>query len=157
MERGVARDTGRLPEIIVSKRDFGKLNNMIGDYAPIISWDAVRVLLGELGRARVVQLESVPSTNVTMNSQVEIREEPGGSTRLATLAYPSEQAIYRDAVSVLTPLGTALLGLSAGQAMRYVDTDGQEKTVTVLRIIYQPEARRSYRRAARTGRAAAAP
>lgn len=43
--------TGTMPEIIVTKRDFGRLNNLVSNYAPIISWDAVRFLLGFTERA----------------------------------------------------------------------------------------------------------
>lgn len=149
MTQAIARDRGNLPAIVVTKRDFGKLNNVIGDYAPIISWDAVRFLLGELARARVVDNEHIPPTNVTMGSQVEIRERHTGETRLATLTYPAEQRLYRDAVSVLTPLGAALLGLPKEQSIQYIDSDGKEMMVEVLQILHQPEAQQRFKRTSR--------
>jgi regulator of nucleoside diphosphate kinase len=150
MKRAIVRESGSLPAIIVTKGDLGRLNNLIGDYAPIISWDAVRFLLGELKRARIVDAAHVPPTNVTMGSQVEIRERPGGETRLVTLAYPSEQKLHRGSVSILTPLGAALLGLSKEQSIDYIDSDGKEKTVEVLNILYQPEAQRQFKPKPRT-------
>jgi regulator of nucleoside diphosphate kinase len=149
MTQAIARDHGNLPAIVVTKRDFGKLNNVIGDYAPIISWDAVRFLLGELARARVVDNEHIPPTNVTMGSQVEIRDRHTGETRLVTLTYPAEQGLYRDSVSVLTPLGAALLGLAKEQSINYVDSDGKETMIEVLNILHQPEAQQRFKRTSR--------
>lgn len=137
-----------LPEIIVTRRDRARLNGTIADYAPIVSWDAVRFLQSELERARVVDVDRIPPTNVTMGSQVEILERDTGRTRLATLVYPGEQGRYRDAVSILTPLGAALLGLGKSQAITYVD-GGVERTVEVLRILHQPEAQRRFKRTRR--------
>ncbi|HZT18906.1 MAG TPA: nucleoside diphosphate kinase regulator [Dongiaceae bacterium] len=135
----IARDFDVLPEITVTRRDAARLNNMIQDYAPIISWESVKFLLGELARARVVPTEAIPPTTVTMNSVVEVRDEDTGETRIAALTYPHEQAVYRNSVSILTPLGTALLGLPKEQSMSYVDRDGKPKRIRVMKILHQPE------------------
>jgi regulator of nucleoside diphosphate kinase len=140
MARGFQMGVSNLPEIVVTKADFDRLNNMFRYYAPILSWEVVRVLRGEIDRARVVDIDSVPPSAVTMNSQVKIRDRHSGHTRLATLTYPAEQNAHFDAVSVLTPLGTALLGLSKSQSIGYVDSDGRETAVEVLEVLFQPEA-----------------
>jgi regulator of nucleoside diphosphate kinase len=145
MMEAVATGLSLKPEVVITKQDLGKLNGMIGNYAPIISWEAATFLLRELGRARVVEVDAILPTIVTMNSQLEVRDETTGKTDIVTLTFPHEQAHYRDSVSVVTPLGTALLGLSMGQSMSYLDRDGTQKTITVLTILYQPETGQSDR------------
>lgn len=139
MKQAIAGNFVVLPEIAITRRDAARLNNMIQDYAPIISWDAARFLLDELARARVVPTEDIPPTNVTMNSVLEIRDEDTGEKRVVALTYPNEQALYRNSISILTPLGTALLGLPQEQFMSYTDRDGQTKTIRVMKILHQPE------------------
>lgn len=149
MGPAIAMDVGLAPEIAVTKRDLGRLKNMIANYAPIISWRAAGFLLQELDRARIVDPEAIPPTTVTMDSQVEFHDASAGETRVATLAFPNEQVRYRDSVSVLTALGTALLGLSRGQVISYTDQDGVTNTITVLNVLHQPEAGRWFRQRSR--------
>jgi regulator of nucleoside diphosphate kinase len=132
MKRAIPRDSGSLPAIVVTKMDLDRLNKLIRDYAPIISWDAVRFLLGELKRARIVDVAHVPPTNVTMGSRVEIRDRRTGKIRLVTLTYPGEQKLYRGAVSILTPLGAALLGKKVGDTTSFGLPNGNTVTVTVV-------------------------
>jgi regulator of nucleoside diphosphate kinase len=150
MKRAIPRDSGSLPAIVVTKMDLDRLNKLIRDYAPIISWDAVRFLLGELKRARIVDVAHVPPTNVTMGSRVEIRDRRTGKIRLVTLTYPGEQKLYRGAVSILTPLGAALLGMSKEPVLDYVDSNGQETTGEVLKLLPPPEAQRQFKPRSRT-------
>jgi regulator of nucleoside diphosphate kinase len=138
-------DIGLAPEIAVTKPDLGRLKNMIANYAPIVSWRAAGFLLQELDRARIVDPKAIPPTTVTMDSQVEFHDALEGETRVATLAFPNEQVRYRDSISVLEALGTALLGLSRGQTISYTDQDGATNTITVLDVLHQPEAGRWFR------------
>jgi regulator of nucleoside diphosphate kinase len=145
MTPAIAMDPGLAPEITITKRDLGRLKNMIGNYAPIISWKAAGFLLHELDRARVVDAEAIAPTTVTMDSKVEFQDATTGDVRVVTLAFPNEHVRYRDSISVLTALGTALLGLSRGQSISFTDKDGTMRTITVLNIRYQPEAERWFR------------
>jgi regulator of nucleoside diphosphate kinase len=149
MELAIAMDLGSRPHISITKRDLVKLENIIGNYAPIISWKAAEFLLAELKRARVVNSEAIPPTTVTMGSQVEFRDEGIGKQTVATLTYPDERALYRDSISILTPLGTALFGLSTEQSMSFLDQDGSRRKITVLEVLYQPEAGRAFRQSTR--------
>jgi regulator of nucleoside diphosphate kinase len=112
---------------------------------------AAEFLLTELKRARVVNPDGIPPTTVTMNSQVEYRDEGTGERAVATLTYPHQQMLYSDWISILTPLGTALLGLSTEQSMSFMDRDGSQRTITVLKVLHQPEARRAFRQSPRIG------
>jgi regulator of nucleoside diphosphate kinase len=149
MEQATAMPIGILPEITITQRDHNRLHSMIGNYAPIISWKAAEFLLGELGRARIVDPDGIPPTTATMSSQIEFEDETTRKSRVVTLAYPEECVIYRDSLSILTPLGTALLGLSNGQSMSYRDRDGSLKTIRMRKVLHQPEAGRAFRQSPR--------
>lgn len=128
------------PEISVTKENLGKLDTMLVDHAPIRAWRAVEFLVRELMRAKIIDRHEIPVQLATMRSRVEYREEHNRIPRVATLAYPGDFRLYEDAISVLTPVGVVLLGLSEGQSMSYPGPDGQPKKITLTKVLYQPEA-----------------
>lgn len=128
-----------LPEIKVTKADLGKLDAMLSRRSPIHSWRAVEILVRELLRAKIVDEHEIPAHVVTMDSRVEFREAENELSTVATLAYPGDSGLYEDAVSVLTPVGAVLLGLSEGQSMCYSGPDGKVKTINVMKVLHQPE------------------
>jgi regulator of nucleoside diphosphate kinase len=75
-----------------------------------------------------------------MNSRVRIMDPDTGECRTVTLVYPGEGDSRRGKVSVVTPMGTALLGLREGTRMEWRTLDSRRKSVSVLRVEYQPEA-----------------
>jgi hypothetical protein len=66
---------------------------------------------------------------------------------IVTLVYPGERHLFDDGLSVVTPVGAALIGLAEGQSLSYPMPDGAARTITVEKILYQPEAARSAHRA----------
>jgi hypothetical protein len=80
---------------------------------------------------------------VTIHSRVAFREDGHGDTTVATLTLPGERGLYQDAMSVLTPTGAALLGLSEGQSITFMAPDGHKKTIAVDKVLYQPQAARA--------------
>jgi len=92
-------------------------------------------LLEEVERARVVEPEEVPPQVVTMGSLVEYRDDRTGTQRTVTLVYPGEQDIELGRVSVLTPVGAALIGLSEGQSIVWRTPADEERSLTVLRVV----------------------
>lgn len=110
-----------LPEIIVTKGDHERRFNLallIEDSTP----EVASVLLKEMDRARVV--ESVSADIVQMGSTIEFRTESGPERRV-TLVYPGEADIAQNRVSILTPIGAALIGLSVGQSIAWSARDGR--------------------------------
>jgi regulator of nucleoside diphosphate kinase len=99
----------------------------------------------ELDRAVVVPSEAVPADVVTMNSTVSFSEDASDVRRVATLVFPSDADASAGRISVLSPTGTALLGLSVGQAIRWDFPDGSRRTLRVDELIHQPEHRLSGR------------
>lgn len=132
-------DTWR-PDIMVTKGDLDNLQCLLSIHATHWSWKSVEYLVRELMRATIVDESSIPTDVVTMGSRVEYREEGGNSNQVVTLSYPGEREFVDDAISVLTPIGAALLGLAVGQSICYAGPDGRPITLTVTRVVYQPEA-----------------
>ncbi len=97
-------------------------------------------LARELTRARVVSEPEIPSDVVTMHSTVRVRTGSGrGSSMTWTLVYPHEADLDSDKVSVLAPLGTAVLGYRIGDKVDWETPAGMKK-ITIEAIVYQPQA-----------------
>ena len=110
------------------------------DYALLRRLASHPPLAAELGAADIVDSTAVPSDVVTMNSRVLFEDETTGLRREVTIVFPQESDGSGRRVSVLAPIGTALLGLAVGQSIVWPFPDGTSHSLRVLRIIYQPEA-----------------
>lgn len=97
------------------------------------------VLERELGRAVVVPPDQVPKSVVTMNSRVIVLDLDTQERRELTLVFPAMANIDAGSVSVLAPLGTALLGSREGSELSWRTPRG-ERHLRVERVLYQPEA-----------------
>ncbi|MEY1662900.1 nucleoside diphosphate kinase regulator [Isoalcanivorax beigongshangi] len=123
------------PPITVSRLDAQRLEALLSR-AP--DSDVVDALEQELLRATLVPAAEMPDTVVTMNSRVKCREEVGGREYTLTLVYPDEAGPSK--VSVLAPVGAALLGLSVGQSIDWPGPGGKPLRMKILELEYQPEA-----------------
>ncbi|ESZ25593.1 nucleoside diphosphate kinase regulator [Mesorhizobium sp. L2C084A000] len=85
-------------------------------------------LLSEMDRAIVTAAASMPANVVRMGSTVTIRND--GGERI-TLVYPGDADISENRISVLTPLGTALIGATIGQTVRWSSRGGRELSATI--------------------------
>jgi regulator of nucleoside diphosphate kinase len=94
----------------------------------------------ELGHAVVVDSTTVPSDVVTMNSRVWFEDLDTGEQLEITLVYPSDADVDQGKVSVLAPVGSALLGLSVGQSIEWPLPGGKSRQLRVVSVNYQPEA-----------------
>ena len=99
------------------------------------------------GLIDIVEREAdiVPGANVapdvaTVNSTVSFRDELTGLVHRVTVVYPSEMSIGRRRISVLSPVGAALLGQRAGRVASVELPDGTQRDIRVLEVHYQPEA-----------------
>jgi regulator of nucleoside diphosphate kinase len=120
------------PDIIVSEADERSLTRLAAD-ALGRSPGLGEELLAEIGRARVLPGTSVPRGVVQMGSIVEFRQE-GGRTRRVQLVYPGRADIAVNRISILTPIGTALLGLGEGQSIEWKARDGRTCRLTVISV-----------------------
>ena len=111
--------------------------------------DSLDVLEEELERALVMDSERrLPSDVVTLDSRVLVVDLDSGEERLFTLVLPSKANVDEGRISVLAPLGMAVLGYRSGDEIEW-DVPGGRKRFLVRRVIHQPEAdaRRRVRRA----------
>ncbi|MEE7546674.1 nucleoside diphosphate kinase regulator [Xanthomonas sp. Kuri4-1] len=134
-----SRQSGLPPSLIVSTRDLARLEAMLE--SPALSRHPAAVALSaELGRAQILPPEQIPDTVVTMHSRVECEDAAQGETHTLTLVYPHEADVERGRVSVLAPVGSALLGLSVGQSIDWQAPAGRALRLRVNAVHYQPEA-----------------
>lgn len=127
-----------LPEIIVTTRDYERLSNVLASLPE--SHEVGRMLEAELDRADVLEPEEVPNDVVTMNSRVLIEDLETGETLTVTLVYPASADFQAGRLSVLAPVGAALLGLRTGQTIEWPLPGGRRKRVRVAAVEWQPEA-----------------
>jgi regulator of nucleoside diphosphate kinase len=126
-----------LPQIVLAAQDHDRLVN-IAMNAMRRDRDVAQGLLSELDRAVVVDDGSLPSKVVRMESQVTFRID-GGETRTVTLVFPLDADMDRNRLSVLTPVGAALIGLARGQSIAWVSPQGQTRQLEVIDVV-QPQA-----------------
>ena len=91
-------------------------------------------LFDELGRARIVKPARMPGDVVSIGSTATYRDETTGQEKSVTLVYPEDADITRQRVSVMTPIGVALLGLAEGAAFYWDTRDNQRRMLTVIRV-----------------------
>jgi regulator of nucleoside diphosphate kinase len=89
-------------------------------------------LFGELARARIASSAELPADTVQMGSTLTY--EADGQRRRVTLVYPQEADIAAGRISVLTPIGTALIGLAEGQSIDWTSRDGRRQRLTVVAV-----------------------
>ena len=92
-------------------------------------------MVNKLTSAKLVPPARLPADVVTIGSQLSYRDELTGRTQQVTLAWPEDADISRGIVSILTPVGVALLGLSAGDRFRWTTRTGEERAMTVLEVV----------------------
>jgi len=121
------------PSIILSQRDAARLEAMLE--APALrNTPAAVSLLDELNRAEVVADNQVPADVVRMESVVECEDEHGGERHTLTLVYPQDADVGSGRVSVLAPVGSALLGLSVGQSIDWAAPGGRQLRLRVIAV-----------------------
>jgi regulator of nucleoside diphosphate kinase len=125
------------PSIIVSSQDLERIEALLDTLPP--DSPAARSLLEELDRADIVPPQEVPPSVVTMRSTVRFQIDEPPETFCLTLSYPREMPDVPDGISILTPIGTALLGLSVGDSIDWPRPDGQLVKVRIVEVLYQPE------------------
>jgi regulator of nucleoside diphosphate kinase len=109
------------------------------DYARLRALAAGHPLAEELDRAIVVPQDRVPEDLITMHSRLVYVDETAGMRREVELVYPEEANATAGRVSILAPVGSALLGLSAGDTIDWEFPGGETRRLRVERVL-QPRA-----------------
>lgn len=130
-------------ELIISRIDRERLNKLIEEavYGGREPDPSYRALQQEIGRAQVVEPQVLPANVLTMRSRALITLD--GEEEEAQLVYPDEADWTTGRLSVLSPVGTALLGYREGDKIQW-DVAGGRTSIEIRRILYQPEAAGDY-------------
>ena len=99
----------------------------------------LRNLARELARAKIVPPERIPPDVVTMNSRVVLRDLNSDETMTYTLVFPKDADIDAGAISILAPVGTAIIGYAVGDVIEW-PVPGGTRRIRIEQILYQPEA-----------------
>ena len=129
------------PPLVVSRLDANRIEALLEQ--PGLHGPNVAALQDELLRAEVVEPSALPADVISMNSTARVRvEDPlmGNHEYELTLVYPRETDGSAEKVSILAPVGSALLGLRVGDAIDWPMPGGRSARLHVLSIRYQPEA-----------------
>jgi len=125
-------------KVILTSQDFDRLEALLASLPPN-AFPGKTALQAELERAEIVEPEKVPPDVVTMNSTVRFQLLETGEEFQLTLVYPKDVQGHADRISVLAPVGSALLGLSVGDELEWPKPGGGVSTVKVVEVVYQPE------------------
>jgi len=118
------------PDIVISVEDHQRLSNLLAVHRHRFP-QAAFALQAELDRARLVP--TAPPDVVQMGSTVEFRSDVAPQKPLV-LVFPQEADISAGRISILTPIGAALIGLSPGQSIDWEARDGTARKLAVVRV-----------------------
>lgn len=117
-------------ELVLGRSDFERLLSLAASAEPFVA----AALDEELNRAVVVEDDARPADIVSMNSTVAYFDGGSGANAEITLVYPHEADVDKKRISVLTPLGAALIGLRVGQSIHWRFPNGREKELKIVSV-----------------------
>lgn len=126
------------PPLLLSRLDVERIEALLEQ--PVAQGIDTSALEAELERAEVVEPADLPADVITMNSTARFLDETSGDEHELTLVYPRDADGSHDKVSILAPVGMALLGLRVGASIEWPVPGGRTIRLRVLSIRYQPEA-----------------
>jgi regulator of nucleoside diphosphate kinase len=121
--------------IYVTTNDFTHLESLVAQHP-----ETAADLQEEMDRAQIVPSERISPLVVTMNSRVKYLDEATRQLKDVMLVFPKDADISEGKVSVLAPVGVALLGSSVGQTVECTVPHGETKTLKIVDVRFQPEA-----------------
>ena len=129
------------PKIFVTTKDAEKLRELIrkAHHSDYRGSDYLKKLAEEIEKASVVQSNQIPSDVITLNSTARLVDQKTDEEMLYTLVFPEDADISQGKISILAPIGTAMLGYKVGDTFEW-DTPGGTRIIRVKEILYQPEA-----------------
>lgn len=133
------------PTLTINELDAERLDTLLAQAAYANS-PVAEALNEELDRAEILPPQDMPADVVTMNSKVRFTEGKEGEEHIRTLVYPAALKDTDEQLSVMAPLGAALLGLRVGSTITWTMPNGKESEIHVLELLFQPEASGELRR-----------
>ncbi|WHZ15276.1 MAG: Regulator of nucleoside diphosphate kinase [Nitrospira sp.] len=133
--------------IYITDYDLTRLKELLDAGISVAAGDRhlLETLQGELDRAHIVEPSAVPPDVVTMNSRVRLIDVETKEEQVYTIVFPSEAKLEERKISILAPIGTALLGYRVGDTVEW-PVPGGIRRLRIEELQYQPEAAGEYRR-----------
>jgi regulator of nucleoside diphosphate kinase len=123
----------RLPAISISARDIDRLRHLAE--AAMEKYPATAEFLArEIDRAEIIPADRSVRNIVTMQSEVTFIDDISGQKRTVILVYPEDADVDANKISILTPIGAALIGLSAGQSIEFQTPSGGWRSLTAIAV-----------------------
>jgi regulator of nucleoside diphosphate kinase len=131
----------KVTSIYITEVDYNRLNGLIDRTRERNSTDReyLNKLEAELDRAEIVEPKDIPADVITMRSKVRLKDLVSGESNTYSLVFPTEADFAEGKISVLAPIGTAILGYRQGDTIEWPVPSGLRK-LKVEEILYQPEA-----------------
>ncbi len=126
-------------KICITQQDQARLEELLLTAGNQRERSDLAELAAELSRATVVEASGIPASLVTMHSQVRLKDLDTGEKMVFTLVYPGEANIEAGKISVISPIGTAILGYAAGDEISWKVPDGKRR-IKIEEVLFQPEA-----------------
>ena len=128
-------------QIVITEQDRKRLIDLIldaqsGEYRGSVYLDQLR---GELHRAQIITPQEIPADTITMNTKVALLDLDTQEEEIYTLVYPENANSAEGKISILAPVGTAMLGYRVGDVFEWEVPAGKRR-LKVDKILYQPEA-----------------
>lgn len=133
------------PAIIINDLDAERLDRLL-EQPQYANLPVAELLNAELDRAEMCSPENIPADVVTMNSRVKFRDLTSCEEHLRTLVYPANLTDSVKQLSVMAPVGAALLGFRVGSTINWTLPNGNQTNLEVLALEYQPEAAGDFHR-----------
>lgn len=133
------------PPIVVSSLDLERIEELLELKQHHDSASAAS-LRAELARANVLDPQEMPGDVITMNSTATVVDESNGESRELSLVYPRDADSNANKVSILAPVGSAMLGMRVGQSIDWKVPNGRDLRLRIKAISYQPEAQGEFHR-----------
>ena len=129
------------PSIFLTTKDVEKLRDLIREafHTEYRGSDYLKQLAGEIEKASVVRSDQIPSDVITLNSTARIADQETNEEMIYSLVFPEDADTSQGKISILAPIGTAMLGYKVGDTFEW-DTPGGKRVIRVEEILYQPEA-----------------
>jgi len=124
-----------MQKIVIGKQVLARLDAILGTTGYEHLGKLGTFLLDELTRAEVISDDELPPQIVSMHRKVRFRDIDTDRETEAMLVYPDETGRTKGGLSVLTPVGAALLGLSEGQTIEYETPGGRRKSLAVVKVL----------------------
>ena len=136
----MTRRTKKATTIYITELDYNRLTGLIDRRRESngVDREYLNKLETELDRAEIVAPKDIPANVVTMRSQVRLKDLVSGESNTYSLVFPTEADFAKGKISVLAPIGTAILGYRQGDTIEWPVPSGLRR-LKIEEILYQPE------------------